>query len=351
MPKVSQVTAATPKTGSKKLRLIVTLAALAAFQFANAIPLPGVDLSQLAQEGFDLSSGLARFSIMALGMIPWLSALIIAELAVVVLPSAWTPWIRDGGHANPFIFPVIALALAFAAAQAYGVSVAMLAVPSLVGFADSTFIIVASATLFCGTAVTITLAALIQTRGIGPGFWVLAASLGVSEIMRNLLFLIEEGRIGMGTGPVLGVLLATLLAIAGLVALLGARSKLGFKRIEPVIWPLQLAGLALPWIAVLWSMAFSDPVQMNETLSSFFPHKPVGLIITAALIAAIVLIYCRKENSIQFFLPTAALLAAIAAVFSGLLPYVSTLVLTAGNLVLMTVVLHMMLAEWRVPEQ
>ena len=91
------------KTGSKyadlKRRLWFLLGALIVYRIGTHIPVPGINASVLdelfrSQEGgilglFNVFSGgaLQRFSILALGIMPYISASIIMQLCTVVVPS------------------------------------------------------------------------------------------------------------------------------------------------------------------------------------------------------------------------------------------------------------------------
>ena len=91
------------KTGSKyadlKRRLWFLLGAMVVYRIGTHIPVPGINASALdelfrSQEGgilglFNVFSGgaLQRFSILALGIMPYISASIIMQLCTVVVPS------------------------------------------------------------------------------------------------------------------------------------------------------------------------------------------------------------------------------------------------------------------------
>jgi preprotein translocase subunit SecY len=84
--------------GDLKRRLLFLLAALVVFRIGAHIPVPGIDPNVLAdlfqgQQGgilgmFNMFSGgaLSRFTIFALGIMPYISASIIMQLLTVVYP-------------------------------------------------------------------------------------------------------------------------------------------------------------------------------------------------------------------------------------------------------------------------
>ena len=89
----------TGKFGDLKRRLMFLLGALIVYRIGAHIPVPGIDPVRLAelfqgQQGgilgiFNLFSGgaLSRFTIFALGIMPYISASIIMQLMTVAVPS------------------------------------------------------------------------------------------------------------------------------------------------------------------------------------------------------------------------------------------------------------------------
>src|SRR6186997_3074719 len=89
----------TGKFGDLKRRLLFLLGALIVYRIGAHIPVPGIDPAQLAalfksQRGgildmFNMFSGgaLSRFTIFALGIMPYISASIIMQLMTVVSPT------------------------------------------------------------------------------------------------------------------------------------------------------------------------------------------------------------------------------------------------------------------------
>jgi preprotein translocase subunit SecY len=87
-----------PKIPELKKRVIFTLLMLAVYRLGCHIPTPGIDSAALAaffseRQGtlfglFDMFSGgaLSQMSVMALGIMPYISASIILELLTVVIP-------------------------------------------------------------------------------------------------------------------------------------------------------------------------------------------------------------------------------------------------------------------------
>jgi preprotein translocase subunit SecY len=89
----------TGKYGDLKRRLMFLLLALVVYRIGTHIPVPGIDPDQLrqlfnSQQGgilglFNMFSGgaLERFSVLALGIMPYISASIIMQMLTYVVPS------------------------------------------------------------------------------------------------------------------------------------------------------------------------------------------------------------------------------------------------------------------------
>lgn len=87
------------KFGDLKNRLLFLLGALVVFRIGAHIPVPGVDAAALAKLYESASGGmlgmlnmfsggsLERFSIFAIGIMPYISASIIVQLASEIMPS------------------------------------------------------------------------------------------------------------------------------------------------------------------------------------------------------------------------------------------------------------------------
>ena len=87
------------KLGDLKRRLLFLLGALVVYRIGTHIPVPGIDPVQLAElfrsqrggilDMLNMFSGgaLSRFSIFALGIMPYISASIIMQLMTVVIPT------------------------------------------------------------------------------------------------------------------------------------------------------------------------------------------------------------------------------------------------------------------------
>lgn len=293
-------------------RVLITLVALALWRLGLAVPIPGIDLFTYPDAG---GASLSRFSILALGIVPWLSAVTLSELAVLLLPAHITARIASGGHANPFAKPIVVLALGFAVFQGYGIAVALEAIRNLVSEPGLGFRLSTSFTFAAGAAVTIALARVIQGEGIGWGFWVLLAAQSVRDVAQGavqMLWSIQQGV----AGPLaaLAVAAASAAAIAAVVLLLETRRKAGLGAAEPIVWPLQLYGLVIPWVAVGLQIAAGTLADAGPVHTVLLPDRPLGALTMAALVTAFVMAYARREGGRALACVTAAVLIAIACI-------------------------------------
>ena len=160
-------------------RLLFTAAILAAYRLGSWMPAPGVDSSQIANyfngRGGSLlgllnlfsGSALSRFSIFALGIMPYVTASIILQLLTVVIPTL-EQLQKEGesGYAKINQYTRY-LTVALAAAQASGYAYLFHQQKALPGNPGRLVLIVV--TLTAGTVLLMWMGELITKRGIGNG--------------------------------------------------------------------------------------------------------------------------------------------------------------------------------------
>lgn len=161
-------------------RLFFVLGAFLVFRTGTFLPVPGIDPEALAamfesQRGtildmFNMFSGgaLERFSIFALGIMPYISASIIMQLLTVVMPSL-EQLKKEGESGRRKITQYTRYGtVALATFQAIGVSTALQR-QGVVLFEGPGFIFTATVTLVTGTLFLMWLGEQITERGIGNG--------------------------------------------------------------------------------------------------------------------------------------------------------------------------------------
>ncbi len=169
------------KFGDLKRRLLFLLGALIVYRIGAHIPVPGIDPVTLAelfqsQQGgilgmFNMFSGgaLSRFTIFALGIMPYISASIIMQLMTVVVPSL--EQLKKEGEAGRRKITQYTRygTLALATFQATGISIALESQSGLVLEPGLAFRFTAVVTLVTGTMFLMWLGEQITERGIGNG--------------------------------------------------------------------------------------------------------------------------------------------------------------------------------------
>jgi preprotein translocase subunit SecY len=200
-------------------KILFTLGMLVVFRFLAHVPLPGVDQAQLATvlqnnqllSLLDLFSGggLARFSVVALGVNPYINASIIMTLLNQTIP-ALERLSKEGEYGRNRINQYTRiLCVPMAVLQGIGVSVFMQrsgVIPEF-GFRDLGLTLSILATLTAGTLLLMWLGELISEKGIGNGisFIIFAGIVGrlpttiaqTIEVQENLVVLAIYAVIGI----------------------------------------------------------------------------------------------------------------------------------------------------------
>lgn len=198
----------TGKFGDLKRRLVFLLGALVVYRIGAHIPVPGIDPVRLAelfqsQQGgilgiFNLFSGgaLSRFTIFALGIMPYISASIIMQLLTVAVPSLEA--LKKEGEAGRrkitqyTRYGTVGLALF----QSVGISIALESQPGLVMDPGLMFRFVTVATLVTGTMFLMWLGEQITERGLGNGISIIifaGIAAGLPNALGGLFELVRTG--------------------------------------------------------------------------------------------------------------------------------------------------------------
>ncbi len=204
-------------------KILFTLFIFAVYRFGAHIPVPGVDrvaLSNLFKtQGFlgflDLFTGgaLARFSIFAMGITPYINASIMMELLTVVFPSLGALKKEEDGRRKLTRY-ARNLTVLLAAIEAFGLTIFMhnyKVIPQL----SFVYILTTVITLTAGTTFIMWLGEQISQYGVGNGvsLLILASILArfPTDITRTFL-LLQRGEIG-----ILNVIVFFILLIAIIV--------------------------------------------------------------------------------------------------------------------------------------
>ncbi len=216
------------KFGDLKRRIFFLIGALVVYRIGAHIPVPGIDPQRLAelfqsQQGgilgvFNLFSGgaLSRFTIFALGIMPYISASIIMQLMTVASPQLEA--LKKEGEAGrrkitQFTrYGTVGLALF----QGIGIAVALEGQAGLVLDPGLTFRFVTVATLLTGTMFLMWLGEQITERGLGNGISMIifaGIAAGLPNAIGGLFELVRTGAMHPFTALVICVLVVVVTGV------------------------------------------------------------------------------------------------------------------------------------------
>ena len=320
------------KYGDLKRRLLFLLGALIVYRIGTHVPVPGINASVLEelfksqQNGilglFNMFSGgaLQRFSILALGITPYISASIIMQLASVVVPTLEA--LKKEGEAGRRKITQYTrygtLVLAFF--QAIGIAIALESQPGLVMDPGLSFRIVTAVTLVTGTMFLMWLGEQITERGLGNGISILIFAgivAGLPSGLKNTLELRASGSLS-----ILKLLFLFLLVVGVTAAVVfferalrkvlvnyakrqvgnkvygGQSSHLPLKlNMAGVIPPIFASSLILFIPTILGFIGPGvGPSWLRDAANALGPGQPIHMIVYAALI----IFFCFFYTAIQY---------------------------------------------------
>lgn len=217
------------KYGDLNKRLLFLLGALIVYRIGAHIPVPGIDANVLgdlfkSQQGgilgmFNMFSGgaLSRFTIFALGIMPYISSSIILQLGAVAIPQL-EQLKKEGESGRKKITQYTRYGtLGLAVFQSIGISVALEAQPGLVPDPGTLFRITTVITLVTGTMFLMWLGEQITERGIGNGISMIIFSGIAAGLPHAIGGTLELARTGAFSVPMVLVLLVAVVAVTALV--------------------------------------------------------------------------------------------------------------------------------------
>ena len=203
--------AKTDKFGDLRRRLVFLLLALVVYRIGAHIPVPGIDPVQLqqlfnGQQGilnlFNMFSGgaLERFTVFALGIMPYISASIIMQLMTYVVPM-FEQMKKEGEAGRRKITKYTRYGtLGLALFQSLGIAVALESQAGLVLSPGFGFRMTAVVSLTAGTMFLMWLGEQITERGLGNGISILifaGIAAGLPSSIGGLLELVRTGAMGI----------------------------------------------------------------------------------------------------------------------------------------------------------
>jgi preprotein translocase subunit SecY len=318
--------------GDLKRRLLFLLGALVVFRIGAHIPVPGIDPNVLAelfqgQQGgilgmFNMFSGgaLSRFTIFALGIMPYISASIIMQLMTAVSPQL--DQLRKEGEAGRrkitqyTRYGTVFLALF----QATGISIALESQPNLVLDPGLMFRLVTVTSLVTGTMFLMWLGEQITERGIGNGISIIifaGIAAGLPAAIAGTLELVRTGAMH----PLTALLIAlAVLVVTAFVCFVergqrkilvnyakrqvgnrvygGQSSHLPFKlNMSGVIPPIFASSLILFPATLLGWFGTSEGMRwLSDIAGTLTPGQPIYVLMYGALIV----FFCFFYTALQY---------------------------------------------------
>jgi preprotein translocase subunit SecY len=196
------------KYGDLQRRLLFLLGALIVYRIGTHVPVPGINPEQLAALFKDQSTGILgmlnmfsggameRFSVFALGIMPYISASIIMQLMTYVVPSLEA--LKKEGEAGRRKITQYTRygTLGLALFQSASIAFALQSSPGLVITPGTVFVVTTVAALVAGTMFMMWLGEQITERGLGNGISILifaGIAAGLPSAIGGLFGLVSSG--------------------------------------------------------------------------------------------------------------------------------------------------------------
>ena len=319
-----------------KQRLLFVLGALIVFRIGTHIPVPGIDPVALAEmfkqtqgsivDLFNMFSGgaLERFSVLALGVMPYISASIIMQLMTTVVPSL--EQLKKEGESGRrkisqytrygtvvlAIFQGLGIAIALEGQRAGGVPVV---IDPGVGFKMVTVI-----TLVTGTMFIVWLGEQMTERGIGNGISLIIFAGIVAGLPSAIGGTLELARTGAFQAPFVIVLFVVAVLVTGFVVFVergqrritvnyakrqvgrqmyaGQTSHLPFKiNMAGVIPPIFASSLILfPATIASWFGQNESMSWLKDISTTLSPGQPIYVL----LYASAIIFFCFFYTALMF---------------------------------------------------
>ena len=286
-------------------RLVVVLCIVVAYRVGTSVPLPGADLGRMEALATDpvlsmwsLFSGgpVARASIFALGVTPYLTAALVMQLLEGIIPSLKRLKEEglDGQRRKSRFTRMISIVIALVQAPIAAISLSR-APLSVVG--TGWYVVLASAGLVAGYLVCLWLAEFSSRRGIGNG----ATVLMLCSISASVVPGFQHLRDVSGDSAVLAAIVAFVaVVIVGTVIHLTTRS------------------IVVGW-AKLTTMAPSKPTKLQFRL---LLGGVVPIILASSLVGALVNVFSRISPDLASLLAKPAVSSLLLVILVSVLSIV-----------------------------
>lgn len=320
------------KMSELKSRLWFVLGALVVYRLGAHIPVPGIDPTILKQlfdsqkDGilgmFNMFSGgaLSRFTVFALGIMPYISASIIMQLLTVVSPKL--EQLKKEGEAGRRQITKYTRygTVALATFQALGIAIALEGQAGLVLDPGFSFRLTAVVTLVCGTMFLMWLGEQITERGIGNGISIIIFAGIVAGLPNAVGSTLELAKTGAFSIPLVMFLFVAIILVTALVVFVErgqrkitvnyAKRQVGNKvfggqtthlplklNMAGVIPPIFASSIILfPATLAGWFGSSESMYWLKDISSKLAPGQPIYIL----LFAAAIIFFCFFYTALVF---------------------------------------------------
>lgn len=336
-----------------KQRLLFVIGAMVVYRLGSFIPVPGVDpdaMGRLIQGGgglldmFNMFSGgaLSRFSLFALGVIPYISASIMVQMFAAVIP-AWQQLRKEGESGRRTLTNYTrAGTVGLSIFQSFGVGTMLQQQPGVVYAPGAGFIFATVVGLTAGTLFLMWLGEQITERGVGNGIsLIIFAGIvsGLPVAVVHTLGMVNTGELSALKLMVVGVVVLAVTAFVvfvergqrritvnyarrqggGRQAYMNQSSHLPLKiNMAGVIPPIFASSLIMfPATAAAFFNEASEYNWLQRFASALSPGEPLHMALYGAMIAIFAFFYTALVFNAQ---ETADNLKRSGALIPGIRP-------------------------------
>jgi preprotein translocase subunit SecY len=312
-------------------RIAVTVGLLLVVRLGGQISIPGVDITvwdavyaqdqggALAAANTASGGAIARLSIFALGLVPYLSAAVLVQITTVVFGGLRDVARRGEAGRRRIVLLTLVVTLLLATIQSIGITIALNQVDRLVTDPGSLFVFTATLTFAAGSLVLAWLAEQITRYGIGNGI-VMILFVGVAgEALRATAMAYELDTLGViSTGASFSLVVVAVVLVFAIAAVERAQLRLpvhfGERKIGDRTIPAQdailpfklnnagfLPALVAPWFFYLplsflalfvgsgtpWLRTLADQMKIGQVNHMIF-NTVVIVILTYVYTASVV---------------------------------------------------------------
>lgn len=210
-----------PKNKDLQKRILFTFACLIIFKIGTAIVVPGIDQAALGTKSLGFlelinvmgGGALERFSIFALGVMPYITAQIIIQLLEMDIVPYLADLSKQGGTGRTKLNQITRVAgIALAFVQGYIYSFTYVSGGTVIDYMEYSLILTA------GTSLLLWIGDQMTTKGVGNGMSILIMA-GILSNLPNMFATAWENLIGAGTTS--GIILFIIYVIVYLIIVFG----------------------------------------------------------------------------------------------------------------------------------